>query len=311
MSESKWKLIEPNEGLILEVEDTGVWLRRLSGSITDPHQLRSHPAKTRLGRLLPTVVLQLLDIGVASLERGGVRISHQEFARLEQFHKIDAFDGIVPWAPFTIEIETTRWPGDEAFRYFIKFYAGRQVVDPARIGSFVLHKETVHRLDLQTYSLVEVINSFNSIPPEKKSGKDAFIGFSQIKDLAEGVGAQLDEFLSRERVVVPSSIGLDLVVEPNNRISFAPKIDGVPDEAFREAFMAADDVEEVYSMDDQSGGRIRVVLDEPQREVLRRMQRVRHVGGAERSEVLRDPASVFDGVAGSVESPEVEMNRSV
>jgi superfamily II DNA or RNA helicase len=237
---------------------------------------------------------------VASLERGGVRISHQEFARLEQFHKIDAFDGIVPWAPFTIEIETTRWPGDEAFRYFIKFYAGRQVVDPARIGSFVLHKETVHRLDLQTYSLVEVINSFNSIPPEKKSGKDAFIGFSQIKDLAEGVGAQLDEFLSRERVVVPSSIGLDLVVEPNNRISFAPKIDGVPDEAFREAFMAADDVEEVYSMDDQSGGRIRVVLDEPQREVLRRMQRVRHVGGAERSEVLRDPASVFDGVAGSV-----------
>ena len=99
---------------------------------------------------------------------------------------------------------------------------------------------------------------------------------------------------------MPSSIGLDLVVEPNNRISFAPKIDGVPQEAFREAFMAADDIEEVYSMDDESGGRVRVVLDEPQREVLKRMQRVRHLGGAEKSEVLRDPTSVFDGVAGSV-----------
>jgi SNF2 family DNA or RNA helicase len=147
---------------------------------------------------------------------------------------------------------------------------------------------------------VEVINSFNSLPPEKKSGKDAFIKFSQIKDLAEGVGAQLDEFLLRERVIVSSSIGLDLVVEPNNRISFAPKIDGVPQEAFREAFMASDEIEEVYSMDDKSGGRVRVVLDEPQREVLKRMQRVRHLGGAEKSEVLRDPASVFDGVAGSV-----------
>ena len=295
MSEMKWKIAEPNEGLIVEVEDSGVWVRQLSGEIAEPHQLRAHPAKTRLGRLLPTVVLQLLDMGVASLERGGVRISHQEFARLEQFHKIDAFDGIVPWAPFTVEVETTRWPGDEAFRYFMKFYAGRQVVDPVRIGSFVLHKEAVHRLDLQTFSLAEVINSFNTLPPEKKSGKDAFIRFSQIKDLAEGVGAQLDEFLSHERVIVPSSIGLDLVVEPNNRISFAPKIDGVPQEALREAFMAADDIAEVYSMDDESGGRVRVVLDEPQREVLKRMQQVRHLGGAEKSEVLRDPASVVAG----------------
>ena len=300
MLDMKWKIAEPNDGLLLEVEDSGVWVRRLSGEITEPHQLRSHPARTRLGRLIPTVVLQLLDMGLASIEKGGVRISHEEFARLEQFHKIDAFDGVAPWAPFTVEVETTRWPGDESFRYFIKFYAGRRVVDPPRIGSFVMYNEVVHRLDLQTFSLVEVINSFNALPPEKKAGKDAFISFSQIKDLAEGVGAQLDEFLSRERVIVPSSIGLDLVAEPNNRISFAPKIDGVPQEAFRAAFMASDDIAEVYSMDDESGGRVRVVLDEPQREVLQRMQRVRHLGGADKSQVLRDPASVFDGVAGSV-----------
>ena len=278
MGEAKWRLAEPNDGLILEAEDTGVWVRRLSGEINDVHELRSHPAKTRLGRLLATVALQMLDMGIATLEGGGLRISHREFARLEQTHRIDAFDGIVPWAPFTVEVETTRWPGDESFRYFIKFYAGRQVVDPVRIGSFVRHKEAIHRLDLQTYSLVEVINSFNALPAEKKSGRDAFIKFSQIKELAEGVGAQLDEFLSRERVIVPSSIGLDLVVEPNNRISFAPKIDGVPQEALREAFMASDDIAEVYSMDDESGGRVRVVLDEPQREVLKRMQRVRHFG---------------------------------
>src|SRR6266481_4806595 len=96
----KWTLAEPNEGLIVQAEETGVWVRRLTGEITDPHQLRTHPAKTRLGRLLPTVALQLLDLGIASLEQGGLRISHQEFARLEQTHSIDAFDGIVPWAPF-------------------------------------------------------------------------------------------------------------------------------------------------------------------------------------------------------------------
>src|SRR5262249_53097881 len=35
--------------------------------------------------------------------------------------------------------------------------------------------------------------------------------------------------------------------------------------------------------------------------VLRRMQRVRHLGGAERTEVLRNPVSVFDGVADDVD----------
>ena len=44
-----------------------------------------------------------------------------------------------------------------------------------------------------------------------------------------------------------------------------------------------------------------MVLDETQREVLRRMQRVRHLGGAERAEVLRDPHRVFDGVAGEID----------
>jgi hypothetical protein len=300
MPDLKWKLAEPNDGLVIETDNAGVWIRELSGPITDPHHLSAKSPKTRLGRVLPTTVLQLIDLGVASLEKGAVVIPHPEFARLEQLHRIDAFDGMVPWAPFTIEIETTRWPGDDSFRYFLKFYAGRQVVDPVRLGSFVSYNEVVHRLDLQTYSLVEAITSFNSLPKEQKLGGEAFIRFSQIRDLAEGVGAQLDEFLSKERVIVPSSIGLDLVVEPNNRISFAPKIDGVPQDAFREAFMAADDIAEVYSMDDSSGGRIRVVLDEPQREVLKRMQRVRHVGGTEKAEVLRDPASVFDGVAGSV-----------
>ena len=54
--------------------------------------------------------------------------------------------------------------------------------------------------------------------------------------------------------------------------------------------MASDQIEEVYSVDDVDGGRVRVVLDETQREVLRRMQRVRHVGGVEKAQVMRDPA---------------------
>ena len=69
----------------------------------------------------------------------------------------------------------------------------------------------------------------------------------------------------------------------------------------RQAFFALDDVETVYALDDPGGGRLRVVLDEQQREVLRRMQRVRHLSGAERTAVLRAPQAVFDGVAEAVD----------
>lgn len=300
MAEMGWKIAEPCDGLILQAEQTGIWVRSLSGSLTDPHQLRSYFAKSRLGRLLPTLTVQLIDMGLASLKDGGVMIDHNEFARLEQIHRIDAFDGIAPWAPFTIELETTRWPGDKAFRYFVRFYAGRQIVQLERMGCFVRYRDILFRLDPQTYSLVEVIESFNSLPVEKKTGKEAFIRFSEVKDLAEGIGAQLDAFLLRERVIVPSSISVDVVAEPGDRISFVPKIDGVSQDAMREAFMASDEIEEVYSMDGEGGGRVRVVLDETQREVLRRMQRVRHLGGPQRAEVMRDPHSVFDGVAGAV-----------
>ncbi len=295
-----WLIAKFSDHLAFYAESDGVWLRSQTGMF-DLRQLRSHTLKTRLGRLLPALMPQLVELGLATVENEGIRIGHRDFAQLETEHRIDAFDGIVPWAPFAIEIETTGWPGGESFRYYYRFYSGTQVVNLERLGCFVRRSDAIFRFDHQTFSLVEAIDAFNSLAPEAKTSREAFVRFAEVKDLAEGVGAQLDAFLGRERVMVPSRVGLDLIVEGDGRISFAPKIDGAPQEALREAFLASDDVDEVYSLDDLEGGRVRVVLDETQREVLRRMQRVRHLAGVEKAEVLRDPQRVFDGVAGAVD----------
>src|SRR5262249_5749267 len=151
----------------------------------------------------------------------------------------------LPWAPLSIEIETTGWPGGETFRYFYRFYSGKQVVQVERLGCFVRRSGDIFRLDIQTFSLMEAIDAFNSLAPGRKASREAFIRFAEVKELAEGVGAQLDAFLGKERVIVPSRVGLDLIVESDGRISFAPKIDGAPQEALREAFLGADDVDEV------------------------------------------------------------------
>src|SRR5262249_51071158 len=100
--------------------------------------------------------------------------------------------------------------------------------------------------------------------------------------------------------LIPSRVGLDLIVEDEGRISFTPKIDGVPPDPMRQAFFALDDVDAVYAVDSSEGDRVRVVLDETQREVLRRMQRVRHLKGPDQAEVLRDPHTIFDGIAEAI-----------
>lgn len=295
-----WIIAEIDDGFRLHAETDGVWLRSQTSTF-DIRQLRSCTSRSRLGRLLPTVIPQLIEMGLAAETNTGICIAHRDFAQLETQYRVDAFDGLTPWAPFSIEIETTGWPGGESFRYFYRFYSGTQVVHLERIGCFVRRAETIFRVDAQTFGLVEAMDAFNSMPPEAKASREAFLKFAEVKELAEGIGARLDEFLGKERVIVPSKVGLDLIVEADGRITFAPKFDGTQQDAMRDAFLASDDVDEVYSLDDSKGGRVRVVLDETQREVLRRMQRVRHLAGPKKVEVLRDPHRVFDGVAGAVD----------
>jgi len=134
------------------------------------------------------------ELGLATVEKDGVRIVHEKFSSLEAQHGIDAFDGLVPWTPFAIEIETTGWPGGESFRYFYRFYSGKQPVNLERIGCFVRRGRDVYRLDLQTFSLIEAIDAFNILPPESKANREAFVRFAEVKELAHGVGAQLDAF---------------------------------------------------------------------------------------------------------------------
>ena len=255
---------------------------------------------TRLGRLLPTVIPQLCELGLATMADDGVRMAYADFTTLET-HGIDAFTDVAPWAPFTLELAAHRWLGAADFRYNYRFYLGLRPVSLTRRGCFVRQGTTIYRLDAQTFAMLDAIDAFNALPADAKTSPEAFLRFATVKGLAEGVGAQLDRYLAEERVLVPSRVGLDLIVEDEGRISFAPKIDGVESDAMRQAFFALDDVETVYALDDSGGGRLRVVLDEQQREVLRRMQRVRHLSGAERTAVLRAPQAVFDGVAEAID----------
>ena len=60
-----WVLAEPADGLRLLAEVSSVWLRSERADLSDSRSLRSHTPKTRLGRLLPTLIPQLVELGMA------------------------------------------------------------------------------------------------------------------------------------------------------------------------------------------------------------------------------------------------------
>jgi hypothetical protein len=192
--------------------------------------MAEHTPLTRLGRLLPMVIPQLYEIGLATMVADGVRMAYADFTTLET-NGIDAFTDVVPWAPFTLELAAHRWLGAADFRYNYRFYLGLRPVTPTRCGCFVRHATTIYRLDTQTFAMLEAIDAFNALPTEAKTSPEAFLRFATVKGLAEGVGVQLDRYLAEERVLVPSRVGLDLIVEDQGRISFAPKINRVEPDA--------------------------------------------------------------------------------
>lgn len=276
----------------VEAGDDGVAIRQ--------HRAERSSSPSRLERILPALLLQLEDMEIGFRQTDALwLIPYQQFVNVEA-HGIDAFENLCQWSPLTIELESTRWLGSSEFRYTYRFHRGNSPASFERLGCFLCVNEVIYRLDSDTFSLIEAIDIFNDSAPKDRANS-ALLQFHKIKGLATSVGAKLDKYLGAERVLLPSKLGVDIVPEDGGRISFVPKVEGVPQESLTRAFFAEDDIESVYAVDDGSGGRIRVIFDEDQQEALRRIQKIRHLGGRSRTDVMRDPSSVFDGISGTVD----------
>ena len=294
-----WTISEPIESVYLTAEQDGVYIKCRNGSLFDAFEDNGN-VLTTLGQWLPLLIPQMLEQGYAEQLGDDIKISYQQFVTLND-EGISAFDDLVPFAPFYIELSTSGSLGREDFKYQIKFFNGlNKISSPVRIGCFISHLEKIYRLDAQTFALIDEVQQFRQLPQEDKASSESLLRFASIRGLAEGVGAQIDQFIKNNKVLIPPTIGIDLVEEPDGRISFSPFIEGVPTENLRRAFFQASDVGDLF-VDDGRGGRVRLIFNKEQQEALQRMTKVRHLGGQSKTKVLRNPEAVFDGVAGTID----------
>jgi len=247
---------------------------------------------------------QSFEMGLAEEVNAGACLSYDNFLDIHKLN-FDLTHLWTDWSPFLLEIDRVSDIGRRDFRYKYRFKLGSGEVPLERIGYYVQRRtaDTIYHLDDQTYALVSAMDQFNGLPEDHKTKSASWLAFAKVKGCAETVGADLDRYLASNDVVIPSRIALDIFAHPDGSISFVPRCKELPDEGFREAFLRNPDEQDIYSIDLEGNRRVRVVLDDEQREVLRRMKQARHLRGDAKRSAIEHPEQYFDGVLDSVTLP--------
>lgn len=283
----------------LKAERDGLWLR-YSGS--DPHVCLArsdcwpgYQGESVRVRTWRTVVEQLVDQELAVPDGQHLKIPYEHLDLIED-QGLTLFSELTKWSPFSVHIRSHSIFGAPDFGYIAQIKLGTRVFTPLRFGCFLLVGETLYRLPQATYRLLSAIEAFNALPPERKNMAGSLKEFAVIKTLIEESGAETDSLLATTHVVVPSKVSLDVDFDEDGRISLFPSFDGIPRDVFRNVYYQLSDVDSVYVLPSDDGGRVRVVLHEDLQKALKVMQTVRHVGGAAKLQILGNPASLFEGV---------------
>lgn len=230
---SEWIIAQPLENIEITAASDALWICG-GKSLLDDESIDPTDAASRLGKMLPVLISQLLELDLASVEGRDVRLKYNQLASLPDY-EIDAFAELFEPSPFTLEVKTIGALGFASNRYNINFYLDSNRVSPEIRGCLLKLNETIYLLDRKSFELTAAANAFNESPPEEKASGEAFRQFAEIKNLAAESDAQTDKFMENRRIVMPSQIGVELIEEEHDRISFAPKIEGISNANFQAA----------------------------------------------------------------------------
>jgi hypothetical protein len=256
------------------------------------------------GRRTAYDVASLVEMGLAEILPDSVVLPYKNFPDIEseEFRVTTAF---TLSSPFLLKIDRVGDIGRPDFRYKYQYVLGPDPVSVERVGFYLRRSSTeeVFLLDERMYSLLEAMDTFNSLPSGEKGVQRSWLDFANIKRWAVQIHATLDATLLKNDVIIPSSIGLDLYEDEAGSLSFIPTCPELENRSFRSLFERNSNAEGFYSLDHPGMGKLRIVLTEKQKKVLDRMKRVQRVTGEVKEKLIENPAQIFDGVTGDVELP--------
>jgi len=249
---------------------------------------------TRCGTFIAQSVEQLVQLELATACRPNLHFNFHDLSRLAELD-LDFIEEIVPWAPFSILVQSHGIVGTSSFELSYQYMLGKQHSFPYRYGPFLQRLDSIYRLSPSNFALIEMIDELNALPASKKTKEQCLLSLARINELTGGEG--LDEYLLSESVVVPQKVKVDFSFEDDGYISLSPSFEGVPSDAVKKEFFRLSQIQTTYDIELTAGKRARIVIPASMMPILQDIQKVRRVGGATRDRVLADIMSCFsDGV---------------
>lgn len=134
-----------------------------------------------------------------------------------------------------------------------------------RFGNIINSNSCEYLLSLDQYELIKRVDEFNQTS-EKKFDSN-LIAFAEIKRYALKANCYLDSYLENENVVIPERVKLE-IEQKDSEYEISPSIDIEEKDKFTSVFKHMRKIRDVIPVPKRDGARIRVVLNEKQRNEL-------------------------------------------
>lgn len=190
-------------------------------------------------------------------------------------------------------------------------------VSPEKIeGAIALVQGRPQMLSRKAWETYEAVNAFNGRGEDKRSQHEQELAWGRIRKLADEAGAMyLSPYLETTFVLTPETLRLPLEKEetPFGRVyTVIPTFDGAPS-GWIAAFDGYNSVQPHYELT-RGGGRVRVVISEPVRQVLsviKREMKGRKVAGSRAEKFIHNPWAFLGDAAHEVlDQKDFEADRA-
>lgn len=169
-----------------------------------------------------------------------------------------------------------------------------EIIAYHRVGNIIVCDGEEFLLSETQFELINKIENYNNTPVENKTTDFNLRQFSEIRELAIQAKCELDSYLQNENVYAPERIKI-IVGQDEEGYSIKPAIETPDNEKFQSIFDKMKRVQGVYPVPQSNGGRIRVVLNDNQKENLAQLKKAgKYRTQEDIQKIIEHPTEYFD-----------------
>lgn len=184
------------------------------------------------------------------------------------------------------------------FKYkleFLTYVPDGELINCERLENIISVNHNRYLLSFEQYSLAKEIDLFNQTNETEKSTNSNLLSFAKIKALARKANCELDSYLDNENVFAPEKIKIE-IGQDDISYTIDPSVDIEENQKFQSTFDKMRKVQGVYPVAKENGERMRVVINEEQKENL---DYIKKSGGRRKTleqikEIIQNPTEYFD-----------------